>query len=457
MVVGAGPTGLVAGCELARRGVPVRVIDKLAAPTDESRAIVVHARSLEMFAQMGIVDALIESGVKTRAMQMYSGKKRLVKVPLSNVESAYPFTVTTAQTETERILGERLVQLGGRVERGAELTALEQDGDQVQVTIRRAGGQTERATAAYVVGADGGHSAVRAGVGTQLEGSFKGERFALGDVEADHHLETDSMYTMFSGQGPLLLFPMRGQRMRIIAQVHGSEPGAAPSSPTVADLQALVDERGGDLKITAAHWTTEFEIHHAQVPAYRHGRVFLAGDAAHVHSPAGGQGMNTGMQDAFNLGWKLAAVLNDEGGEALLESYHAERHPVAARVIKLTTMLTNVATIHHELPIKIRNAALHAIAGVHAVTDRMVDETEEVTVAYRKSPVVVAGHRHRLHAGDHLPAQAGVELDPTGHTTLDAAPFGLGDGWIVVRPDGYIGALAADDAGVDAYFAQLRH
>jgi 2-polyprenyl-6-methoxyphenol hydroxylase-like FAD-dependent oxidoreductase len=175
---------------------------------------------------------------------------------------------------------------------------------------------------------------VRRQVGSALEGSFHGERFLMGDVHAEHDFDPRSMYTFFSAHdGPLMVFPMKGDRMRLIAQV----PTASTDAASQEWLRRVADERAaGRIRIHDLLWLTCFEIHHAQVPQYRVGRVFLAGDAAHIHSPAGGQGMNTGIQDAFNLGWKLAAAYRGTASETLIDSYHAERHPVAARVIEST-------------------------------------------------------------------------------------------------------------------------
>ena len=317
IVVGAGPVGLVAACELARRGVGVRVIDKLAQPTDQSRAIAVHARSLDMFDRMGIVDELLGTGVKAIAMQMHAGGRKLFRVPFGEVDSAFPFTLTTAQTETERVLGEHLQALGVTVERGAELIALSQDDEGVHLTLQKRG-STERVSASWVIGADGAHSTVRRLVGTTLAGSFVGERFLLGDVDAEHSLDRDSMHTFFAPDGPVVVLAMRDGRMRFLAEVHDAPGTPLHMHPTLDDLQEIVDRRIGGIRLLSSHWLTSFEIHHARVPAYRWGRVFLAGDAAHIHSPAGGQGMNTGMQDAFNLTWKLAAVINGDAGDTLL-------------------------------------------------------------------------------------------------------------------------------------------
>src|SRR5271154_7226371 len=225
LVVGGGPVGLVAGAELARRGVRVRVIDKLAQPTDQSRAIAVHARSLDMFERMGIVDELLSTGVKAIAMQLHAGGRDLFRIPLGEVDSAFPFTLTTAQTETERVLNERLQSFGVTVERGVELIELSQDDDGAHLTLQK-GGATERASASWVIGADGAHSAARKLVGTKLAGSFVGERFLLGDVDAEHSLDRDDMHTFFAPDGPVVVLPMADGRMRFLAEVHD-----APGTP----------------------------------------------------------------------------------------------------------------------------------------------------------------------------------------------------------------------------------
>ena len=527
VVVGAGPVGLVAAVELARRGVPVRIIDKLTKPTDESRAIAVHARSLEMFERMGLAGELAASGVKATRMEMRAGGRQLARVEFGHVDSAFPFTVVTAQTETERILTEHLASLGVAVERGTELTGLTQDANGVHLTLahaggvtesasgqaERAGGQVERASAAWVIGADGAHSTVRHLAGTRLEGSFEGERFLLGDVEAEHDLDRSAMYTYFSPDGLLAVFPMRDARMRLIAQVRETPDAPPRTTVTQDELQRVVDQRASGIRITAAHWLTEFEIHHAQVPAYRLGRVFLAGDAAHVHSPAGGQGMNTGMQDAFNLGWKLALAVEGRAGGQLLDSYHAERHPVGAKVIEFTTRLTSLGTLDGALRTALRNGLMHAALGIGPVRDVMASQAEETTIGYRNSPVVTgpAHHgpaHHGVAAGDHAPfAAEPAELarrlagaaGTTGHLILSIAPDRLPaapaqapdgtvqlliaasqapvpgydaviadplaraavryelpyGGRVAIRPDGYIGLIEGLDDDCRGYFARL--
>jgi len=505
VVVGAGPVGLVAACELARRGIRIRIIDKLAQPTTESRAIAIHSRSLDMFDRMGIVDDLVATGAKSTGMKMYSNGTELFHVEFDGVNSAFPWSLLTPQTETERVLSERLTSLGVAVERGTELTDLAQDHDGVVLSVRRSDGSTETIATPWVIGADGSHSAARHLVGARLAGSFKGERFILGDCDADSDLDPASMHTLFAPEGPVLFMPMRDGRARIMAEIHDAPGTPLNLQPTQDDLQRILDQRVGGITITNSHWLTCFEVHHGQVPAYRYGRVFLVGDAAHIHSPAGGQGMNTGMQDAFNLAWKLAAAIRGDGGQGLLDSYHAERYPVAERVISFSSRLTTAATLRGGARV-VRNAMMKVLGSMPAVGDRLAALVEEIGIGYQGSPAVLNGRpRHAdVVAGQHLPHPDDPELrkrlgrvDSAGHTVLTvAAPggrapaagpaghvhvliasdgttidgydevvadpgaiiakqYGLRSGGrVVVRPDGYIGAIVAldDPDGVEDYF-----
>lgn len=511
VVIGAGPVGLLAACELARRGIRVRVIDKLDAPTTESRAIAIHSRSLDMFDRMGIVDELIATGVKSTGMKMLSNSHELFQVPFGGVDSAFPFSLLTPQTETERLLFERLTALGGAVERGTELIDLTQDDDGAQLTVRHSDGTTETIATPWVIGADGSHSTVRHLVGARLTGSFKGERFILGDCDAASDLDPELMHTFFAPEGPALFMPMRDGRARIMAEIHDAPGTPLNLQPSQNDLQRVLDERVGGITIIQSHWLTCFEVHHGQVPAYRYGRVFLVGDAAHIHSPAGGQGMNTGMQDAFNLVWKLAATIRGDGGQALLDSYHVERFPVAERVITFSSALTNAATLRGG-PRAVRNAIMKVLGNIPAVGNKLASVVEEIGIGYQSSPAVLDRRpRHAdVVAGQHLPHVNDAELQKqisdvcgvgnSGHTVLtvvaggptpaagpagpvlqvlvasDDTPVGGYDaviadpdaliakryglpngGRVVVRPDGYLGTVVAldDKSGVADYFALI--
>jgi 2-polyprenyl-6-methoxyphenol hydroxylase-like FAD-dependent oxidoreductase len=489
LVVGAGPVGLALAVSLAGHGVAVRIVDKLKQPTAESRAIVVHARSLEMLERLGVAERLIDSGVRTTRMELHSDGETIAQFELDTIDSSFPFSVTTAQTETERVLTERLAELGVSIDRGVELVGFEQHEAGVRSRLRLADGSEQLVESAFVAGMDGSHSTVRAQLGLKLEGSFKGERFLLGDVEAEG-IDRSAMHTYLSSeQGPVVVFPMLGQRARVFGQVDADAP---PETPTLERLQGLVDRGAPGIRLLESHWLTFFDIHHAQVPAYRVGRAFLGGDAAHVHSPAGGQGMNTGMQDAFNLAWKLAQAVGEGASEALLDSYHAERHPVAAHVIEFTNDLTRATTLEGGLARRLRDRVVHAASGLAPIAHRMADETEEVRVAYRDSPIVAGRRsRRRVSPGEAAPDVGGLHaaLDDWAHTIVSvgaagepvgvtvagsddpgttlpdperaiARRYGFGEegGLVVVRPDGYVGLVAepGDGAAVTCYFAALR-
>ncbi len=352
-----------------------------------------------------------------------------------------------------------------------------------------------------------GHSTVRHLLGAKLAGSFAGERFLLADIDAKHHLDMQSMHTFFSPDGPVAVFPMRDGRMRIIAQTRYAPGSPLDLHPGQDEVQTVLDHRIGGILIERSHWLTSFEVHHAQVQSYRWGRVFLAGDAAHIHSPAGGQGMNTGMQDAFNLGWKLAEVVCGDGGEVLLDSYHAERHPVAAEVIAFSDRLTRFAVLSGA-PRRIRDVAMRVLSHAGTVRRALATKTEEVDIAYRRSPITVAVRHNetKISAGEHIPKlsddilhrQLGTvcgrdhtvitvatgkvapvdgchgrtqvmvtdsDVPVAGYRAIVTDPEGLlakrlglpRGGRIVLRPDGYLGAITTidDPAPITDYFSGI--
>jgi 2-polyprenyl-6-methoxyphenol hydroxylase-like FAD-dependent oxidoreductase len=441
LVVGAGPVGLVLAIDLMRRGVPVRIIDSLAAPTTESRAIAIHARTLDQLEAIGVVEKLIAAGVKTSGVQLHAQGKTLARVPLDTVESRHPFSLTTAQTETERVLTERLADLGGKVERSVTLVGLEQDEAAVRACVRHGDNGEERITTPWLVGTDGAHSGVRQATGQKLEGSFQGESFLMGDVEADFDYDRGSFHVFLSPNEPVaLLFPMTGRRARALAEIHeGKDVDRKPSQEWLGETLAA---RGVRLKIETPHWLTRFQIHHGLVPRYRVGRVFLAGDAAHVHSPAGGQGMNTGMQDALNLSWKLALAYRGRASDLLLDSYHDERHPVAAHVITVTDKLTKVGTVNSDLLREMRNQAMKFALMLPISQHALANEIEEQNVNYRASPIV-AGTNGHAQGGDFL--RYFPELATGILQSSDVAEGVRHVGIVVPKPDGALPSFDLPD------------
>ncbi|BBX96661.1 2-polyprenyl-6-methoxyphenol hydroxylase [Mycobacterium lacus] len=348
LVVGAGPTGLTMANELTRHGVAVRIVDREAAPARTSRALVVQPRTLEILDDMGVIDEALAAGSPATSLTLVFRKKR-VRLDLDGALSgprnytAHPALRTLSQHDTERILTESLTKQGVEVDRGRALIDLTQDGDTATAWLRGADGSIETVRCRWVIGCDGAHSAVRKAAGIEFAGSTYRDEFIMADAEIDWELPHDGLYGFPSAAGIFAAFSMPGEnRFRIFGNVPlGPEgPGAEYSEPTHEEFQAMLDERVPlAAKVIREHWVTRYRVHSRVVPVYRDRRIFLVGDAAHVHSPAGAQGMNTGIQDAYNLAWKLALVERGIGDQALLDSYQAERHPVGIQLLKTTDRL----------------------------------------------------------------------------------------------------------------------
>jgi 2-polyprenyl-6-methoxyphenol hydroxylase-like FAD-dependent oxidoreductase len=348
LVVGAGPTGLMVANELARHGVQPRIIDRGPAPATTSRALVVQPRTLEIFDDIGVIDQAIAAGNPATVLTITFANKAVgleIADALTGAENytAYPALRTLSQHDTERILIELLSRQGVDVERGQALTDLTQDGEAVTASVRGEDGSIDTVRCRWVIGCDGAHSAVRKAAGIPFAGSTYRDEFIMADAELDWRLPHGGLYGFPSPAGIFAAFSMPGEnRYRIFGNFPpGPEgPSAEYSEPTHEEFQAMVDARVPfPAKVIKEHWVTRYRVHSRSVPRYRDGRVFLVGDAAHVHSPAGAQGMNTGIQDAYNLAWKLALVERGIADDSLLDSYQAERHPVGVQLLKTTDRL----------------------------------------------------------------------------------------------------------------------
>lgn len=388
LVVGAGPVGLTMAAELSRHGVAARIVDKSPAPTDKSKALAVWSRTLELLDDMGIGADFVAAGKRAVGATIYGEGRRLVHLGFTDVSSPHPYGLMLPQCETERLLAEHLARRGLRVERSVELVDLGADEDGVTAALQHPGGHREILRCRWLLACDGAHSTVRHALDLPFPGAPEPNDWALADVHLRGNVPEDEVSLFLHEKGPLGVFPIGGDRFRVIADIgtaHGVE--RAPD-PSLDDIAALLAER------CPAGWTphdpiwlASFRIHERKVTSYRHGRVFLAGDAAHVHSPAGGQGMNTGMQDAYNLAWKLALVERELGREPLLESYSAERSPIGDIVLKRAAAFTRLATVRGSLAQHLRNRVVSLLASLEVVQHRLGDQFTELSIAYPSSPI----------------------------------------------------------------------
>lgn len=377
LVVGAGPAGLTLAASLQARGVDVVLLDKAAEAANTSRAAVIHARTLEVLRGIDISDELVRRGVIVPRFTLRDRDRELLTIDFDELPTRHPYTLMLPQNITEDVLTSRLAELGGRVHRPYELARVQQDGDGVTATM--VGGETVRAL--YVVGADGMHSAVRDQTGIGFAGDTYDQSFVLADVHLDWEFDESEVMLYFAPAGLMVVAPLPGGRHRIVATAD-----VAPEHPDRDHIQALLDARGPQkraARVKDVVWSSRFRVHHRLADRYREGRVFLAGDAAHVHSPAGGQGMNTGIQDAVALAARLAGVLRDGADERILDGYEAERRPIAADVVAFTHRITRVATVDHSGIRRIRNATLRVLNRIAAVRRNIALNLSELAIDRR--------------------------------------------------------------------------
>jgi len=359
LVVGAGPTGLTVTASLIAHGVRAVVVDKLAEGQNTTRAAAVNARTLEVLEDLDVSRRMVKAGLITPRFTMREGPHVLIPVDFSQLPTQHPYTLMLSQADTERLLVERLHDLGGEVIRPKTLSRVTQDADGVTATFDD--GETIRA--GYVVGTDGMHSTVRQQAGIGFAGGEFAESFALADVRLAGDAPRDEVILFYAREGLTVLAPLPGDIFRIVAPV-----ADAPKVPSPAFVQSLLDTRTfgpGRLVVTDLLWGTRFHLHHRVADMYRSGRLLLAGDAAHVHSPAGGQGMNLGITDAISLADALAEVLRG-GSDAALDGYATTQRRRAGQVLKLTGRLTRMATLPRPLR-PIRNSGMRLAAEVPAV------------------------------------------------------------------------------------------
>lgn len=474
LVVGAGPTGLLLAGDLAAAGVGCVVAERRDEESNLSRAFAVHARTLEQLDARGLADDLIATGTVVRRLRLFGA----VELDLSVLPGRFPCVLVTPQYHTERLLEARARAYGAELRTGTEVIALRQDPAGVDVTVRDRRGRTRRIRARYVVGADGAHSTVRRELGLGFPGRSVVRSVMLADVRLSR-TPPDTVTVNGDGNGFALLIPFGDGWYRVIAWNRRRQlPDHAPIE--LAELRAVVRRAlGTDYGMHDPRWMSRFHSDERQVPRYRSGRVFLAGDAAHVHSPAGGLGMNTGLQDAANLGWKLAAAVHGWAPPDLLDSYHAERRPVGRAALRVSGLLVRAALLGPRPLRAVRGGLVRAAANVPPLVRRAAGAVSGLDIAYpapstehpltgRRAPdVPLAGGRRLYEAlrdGRFLlvtppggrPRQTAVV---SWSDRVQIAEAGAATGLIVlVRPDAYIAWAAESPQSVSAIQSALhRH
>lgn len=396
LVVGAGPTGLLAADLLARSGVAVRIVDDRAEASRESRAFAVMARSMELFGQLGLAERFLDGGVVNPGIDFHVRGTRVGGLDYDRAgspDTPYPFITLHPQSKTEAVLIDDLSRLGVSVERGTRVTGLTQDADGVATRATGADGREATIRSAYVIGADGAHSAVRKALGLAFEGAKYPQTFMLADCRVEWPLDHARFRVFMHGDTIALFLPLDGAgRSRVMATDHSNTAdrgGAEATRLDLAELEPVYREATGlDLRLSDPVWATRYRVSHRGVERYRDGRVFVAGDAAHIHSPAGGQGMNTGLQDAANLAWKLATVLGGAPDD-LLDTYDGERRPVGQQVVDTSDRMFSAVAGQTGWEASLRDwiarPVTAAVSRLDAVQHRAFRKLSQLEIAYGPS------------------------------------------------------------------------
>jgi 2-polyprenyl-6-methoxyphenol hydroxylase-like FAD-dependent oxidoreductase len=408
LIVGAGPTGLVLAQWLTRLGVRVKIIDKTSEPGTTSRALAVQARTLELYGQLGIADLVVERGRKVNAANLWVAGRRAAHIVFGDIGvgvSPFPYPLIFPQDEHERLLIGQLAEAGVEVERQTELIGFEGGDDRVLAQIRTPGGTLEACTAAYIAGCDGSRSTVREAIGIGFPGGTYEHLFYVADVEASGQALNGELHAAFDKTDFLVIFPLKGEgRARLIGTVR-DEVEHMRDDLSWNDVSKRVIE-WISIDVKCVNWFSTYRVHHRVADHFRKERAFLLGDAAHIHSPVGGQGMNTGIGDAVNLAWKLAAVLHGRASAALLDSYEPERIAFARRLVATTdrafTGVTSSGVIARLMRLRVAPLLAPLIFASRAMRRTMFRTVSQTGVNYRGSSLS-EGRAGPVHGGDRLP------------------------------------------------------
>ncbi|HTK28568.1 MAG TPA: FAD-dependent monooxygenase [Vicinamibacterales bacterium] len=464
LIVGAGPVGLFLANECARRGLRWRLLEARPGQSSYSKALAIFSRTLEIFDMAGLSAPFLEAANRVTSVAVVSHGRTLAHMRFAPEESPYPFIAMVPQNVTERLLAAELQRRGGIVEYNTAFLTAVQDDDQVTAVVEQ-DGRRRQITASFLVGCDGAHSPVRHLLRLPFDGAQYDTLFMLADIETNDALPSDELQLCPSEFGPVAIFPMSATRRRVVATV-GRAEGEAPSLDLVRAILAARAPRG--IEVRGLHWSSYFHVHHRQVKQMRVGRMFIAGDAAHIHSPYGGQGMNTGLHDAWNLAWKLDLVVHGRGGEMLLDSYTAERRPVIRHVIETTHLLTMAMGTPSRLVQALRDAVIPMVSHIAPFQHAFVERLSELGVLYRGSPIVDGdGQRYfdeSLRGGRGIVSRfllmVGRDVEAPLRKSAEAIARELpevielrarpGRDITLVRPDGYVAYSAHSRVGAGA-------
>lgn len=389
VVIGAGPAGLALGIELLRHGARVRILERHIRRSQASRAVVIHARTLEIFQDLGVLDAVLERGQRIGHMSILAEGKPIYEADFSGMRTLFPFCIDLPQGETETILERRLNELGGTIEYGCEVTGIANQPGYVEIEYRSGSGEKQRLVSAYAIGCDGAKSFVRERLRFPTESEAYPTSLLLADITLENPPLEDRWTFHFTRYGFVLFFPIPGHRWRVIASADTVPQGSDPA-PTAGRevLATILERRIRPLpQIGRCGNATYYQLVRNRVSSYRIDRVFLAGDAAHTQNPAGGQGMNGGIQDAFNLGWKLARVCRGSSPASLLNSYGREREPAGDRLIRTTDQISRLSLFKHPVSTALRNRLLPFLGNIEFIQHRLLGRMGQLDTSYRNSPL----------------------------------------------------------------------
>ncbi len=467
LIVGAGPVGLLLANECARRGLRWRLIEAQAGQSEHSKALAIFPRTMEIFDMAGVVAPFLERANRVTAVVMMAHDRVLAHMHFAPEATPYSFVAMVPQDVTERLLLEELRRKGGDVEYETAFVGADPQNDFVDATLDHKG-ETRKIRASFVIGCDGAHSKVRQAMKLPLAGGDYQAAYLLADVDTNETFPADEMQICPSEFGPVAIFPMSATRRRIVGAIDQAE-GDAPSLELV---QRVVAQRGpSEMKVTDLRWSAYFRIHHRCAPQLRVGRLFIAGDAAHIHSPFGGQGMNTGLHDAWNLVWKLDLFLRGRGNERLLDSYSEERLPVIKDVIETTDQMTKILGTPNKFAQALRDMVIPMVSRLAPFQHAFVQRLSELGIEYRGSPVIEGpGKRYlddSMRGGGGIGSRFLVMVDGEKERFATEAARELcgafrdvvelrasqEPGVKLVRPDGYVAYAAHNGDSVSAVAA----